>query len=412
LPFGLGLPTSTSRPVSVALGAVALLAVAVVVVSNIPRRLDSVAAPLPASPTEWSRVLIDPEFDGGVDVLAATPRGLLAWVGGDDENRLYFSVDGRTWMGVPAEQLPNFDNPSFAVSGAALAGDDQRMLIVGREAWASEDGITWSRSSSPAQDPEFGQGAVIALAAGGPGFVAVGAPNKAWYSTDGTDWALAEVPPPPGEPSALVRPLDRSQTQGTVEMEGVAASGSNLLAWGKSIWVHDDGSATFVPVFWVSNDGTSWTTAPAPGGPVWGYPTVSGGPKGFVVVNEGGGLWFSADGTSWERVAQDAFGASRWATEGQLLASAIAGGSAGYVAVATDGRCNLIACSSQEAVIWTSPDGRSWARLPNDARFEGTPTSGGAGAGVVAAWGDRFVVGGAVDGGPATWISDPDGPND
>lgn len=277
--------------------------------------------------------------------------------------------------------------------------------MVGSEVLASEDGLTWRRIAGPTEDRDLRSGTPIAAAAAGPGLVAVGADNKAWYSTDGSDWALAEVPPPPGEPSPLERPLDRTQTQGTVEMQGVAVSGRNLVAWGISIWVHDDNSATFVPVVWASNDGVSWAKVDAP---QWAYPKVASGPNGFAVASEEGSVWLSADGRSWERAAKDAFGSSRWpellnddGIRVEMQVSSLAAGVAGYIAVGTDGVC-MLGCSSEETVIWTSPDGRTWSRLPDDDLFRAVA---GAGADVAAARGFDFIVGGESDGKPTIWIS-------
>ena len=72
--------------------------------------------------------------------------------------------------------------------------------------FASDDGLGWRWITGPAEDPDLRSGTPLAAAAAGPGVVAVGADNKAWYSTDGTDWTLAEAPLPPGEPSRLERP--------------------------------------------------------------------------------------------------------------------------------------------------------------------------------------------------------------
>ncbi|HEX6868537.1 MAG TPA: hypothetical protein VF119_07010, partial [Candidatus Limnocylindrales bacterium] len=366
-------------------------------------------APLPSTAAAWSRAIIDIGARGGVESLVATPRGLLARGGGGDEPTwLAFSVDGRTWTAVPADRIPNVDDPAFDVVGAALAGNEQRLLMVGREAWSSGDGITWSRVASPSDDPELGQGAVLAGAAGGPGFVAVGSDNKAWYSADGSDWALAEVPPRPGEPAVLERPLDRTQTQGSVEMSGIAASGRSLLAWGKSTWVHDDGSATFVPVVWTSTDGLSWTNQEPPD-PAWDYPLVTGGPNGFLMHGEGGPIWLSADGSAWERVAGDQFATSGAADE--VYSHPIASGRNGYVAAGSpmpgpDDPCRSFACPPEEAVIWVSEDGRSWTRMPSDERFGGAGSDVHAGAVLVAVWGDRFVIGGTYADRPAVWISE------
>lgn len=60
-------------------------------------------------------------------------------------------------------------------------------------------------------------------------------------------------------------------------------------------------------------------------------------------------------------------------------------------------------CGSDEAVIWTSADGRSWTRVPSDGRFEG------GNAKAATAWGSGFVIGGESDRRPAVWTSAPEG---
>jgi hypothetical protein len=381
---------------------VALLAAGLLYIGSLqnqPQRLPL----LPATPGAWERVVVDAgPSEGGVTSLAASPRGLLAATGEGNASRLYFSADGREWTRVPADQ-----HGPVGHNGAALVAMDQRFLLVGNAVLASTDGLSWRRIADASTNPDLSAGTPIAAAVAGPGVVAVGSDNKAWYSTDGIDWALAAVPPAPGEPALLVRSLDRTQTQGAVEMLGVAVSGRNLVAWGSSTWIHDDNSATFVPVLWASTDGVSWENVPVPQSTR--YAIVAGGPNGFV-IEDGGAVWLSADGRSWERVAEDAFGPSRWPTlqndDGfgvEMYLSSIAAGAAGYVAVGADGVC-LLACSSAETVIWTSPDGRSWSRLPSDERFAR------AGPGPILAWSARFVVGGGYEDRPVTWISNQSPP--
>ena len=361
---------------------------------------------LPTTPDAWERVVIDAGAEGSVAAVAAGARGLIVALGEGGESRLYFSADGRSWTRVPADQ-----HGPVGHNGAALVATDQGFLLVGNEVLASEDGLSWRVIAGPAEDPDLRAGTLIAAAVAGPGFVAVGSDNKAWYSTDGTDWKLAEVPLPPGQPSQLERPLDPNETQGAVEMLGVAVSGRNLIAWGVSTWIYDDNSRNFVPVLWASNDGASWTDVSVPQSTR--YVTVAGGPDGFVVEDSAdvwlpSDVWLSADGRSWEHVAEDAFGSSRWpglqnddGNRVEMHLSSIAAGDAGYIAVGTDGLC-MLDCSSAETVIWTSPDGRSWSRLPADDLFR---ARAGAGANVAVAWESGFVVGGEYDSRPAIWIS-------
>jgi len=185
-------------------------------------------------------------------------------------------------------------------------------------------------------------------------------------------------------------------------------------------------------VLWVSEDGRTWTDESDPRMGV--LTAIVGGPNGFVAIggdqDETPALWWSVDGTEWEQIGSDAFD-SRWTrgSDEDSVDVTVTSGSAtstGYVLVGTDRLClgglcrrngleyaDLAKEVSSDAVVWTSPDGRSWSRLANDGRFgpgeaEVPARASGAEAGPVAAWGSRFVVGGKVDDGPVVWISSPE----
>jgi hypothetical protein len=195
-------------------------------------------------------------------------------------------------------------------------------------------------------------------------------------------------------------------------MNGVAVAGDRLLAHGVAYAERADASVMEVPVMWTSDDGRSWTSVDAP--PTDSIDAITGGPKGFVALrltDVGATVWHSTDGRSWDRTESDAF-ASRWpvGTGGERLNDdgmpvvidlvSAAGSRAGYMAVGGDGICAFDGpCTSDEAGIWTSPDGRTWARQPSGEPFTDAwaddPTP----------WGDRFLVGGVASGRPTIWLS-------
>jgi hypothetical protein len=269
----------------------------------------------------------------------------------------------------------------------------------------SENGYDWRRLAGETTDPDLRTGGPGAATAGGPGLVAVGG-DKAWFSVDGSDWSLAAVPALPEE--ILARP----DSERYVEMTGVAAADNNLVAWGIAEVPLADNSDEHlvVPLLWASSDGRTWANAIDPR--MDSLTAVTGGPAGFVAAGQAGSeaaVWFSADGEVWERVADGAF-TSHWSEDSdgtpvndegipvKLILKSAAATSAGYVVVGGDGLCLIGPCPDQEAVIWTSPDGRSWSRVPSEDLFTG------ASANKVVAWGPQFVVGGEDDGKPAIWI--------
>src|SRR3970040_1504693 len=120
---------------------------------------------------------------------------------------------------------------------------------------------------------------MLAAVAAGPGLVAVGSDNKAWYSTDGSDWSLAEVPPPPAE--IFER---EGYPAPAVDMQGVAVAGEKLVAWGGAEATNAADWTMVAPVLWASSNGLSWTNVLDP--QIGSLAAVAGGPGGFVALSE------------------------------------------------------------------------------------------------------------------------------
>jgi len=380
-------------------------------------------APLPATPDAWSRVSIDSRFRTSqvdTDSLAASPHGLLAVLGelGSDAFQLSVSTDGHTWLEVPRNQHPPLGDDIRLIE--LIGTDGGFLMIVSNNVWTSPDGLGWELLTGQ-EDPDLRQGEILAATAGGPGFVAVGSNNTAWYSTDGSDWSLADVPPQPvgsGGPGV-------SGERPTVTMYQVATSGDVLVAWGDAS--ANDGDVE--PVVWTSRDGRTWTKA---SGPQIDSVALAGRPGGFVAT---GALidgipadranrvaFFSSDGQKWERATNDLERRQPTSPNGGLTnderllsVDEVAAASSGFVAVGSDGWCLIDRCADAEAAIWTSVDGRSWARMVGDDLFRvNEPRDPNASPGVyatsVVAWGSRFVVGGQYDGKPVVWISGSEPP--
>ena len=345
-------------------------------------------APLPLRPEAWSRIQIEsPSITGRVASLAVSPHGLLAAVGGDEPTHLEVSTDGRTWTPVPDDRIPRLSNDGAFGMPFVMGTDHGFLMMQLNTIWSSEDGIDWQPLAGETTDPDLSRGGPDAATAGGPGLVGVGG-AQAWSSVDGSDWTSAEVPSLPAEVRA------RPESEPYVAMNGIAASGDDLIAWGLAeVSSEDDRDAhRVVPLLWKSHDGRTWADAVA--ADMESVTAVTGGPFGFVATGTAGSaaaIWRSDDGGAWERVDGRAFA-------GYMLEASVAT-DAGYVVVGSDGLCNATSCPDREMVIWTSPDGRAWSRVPSVDLFTGARAYG------ARAWGTSFVILGASDGKPAIWIS-------
>jgi hypothetical protein len=398
-------------PVAVfAVGAVTVTVAAVTVMR--PPVFRPSAGELPSTPASWTRIVMDAGAGAeSVISLAAGPDRLLAIVrAGDGPARLLVSTDGERWTRIPEDHLPTtlvrgpFGSLA-AGSGATIVGTHEGFLMVGDGIWASDDGSAWRSLASPADDPDLRTGRMRAVARGGPGYVAVGGDNRAWYSTDGSDWSLATTPPAP------IEFFDRRGFAApTVQMGGIAVTGDRLVAWGAASR-HTADAGLVVPVVWASDDGRTWANVFDPEDSD-DLAAIAVGPDGaFVAVGRSRDaatddprvlVRRSIDGRDWEPVASLDAGWSTAADGDRLGVSALAASSAGFaVAGERDHAClfDFESCQEGDVVLWTSADGRSWSRLADDGRFAGVPND-------VVAWGERFVVGGASGGHPVVWVSD------
>lgn len=234
----------------------------------------------------------------------------------------------------------------------------------------------------------FGLGRVAAITQLGSKLVAVGSAPDAgttriavWTSADGLSWKRAR-----DEPSFA-----------QAEIEALARSGSRLVAVGCAIG-SEICSANDAARVWTSSDGAVWTPAAFGSGfdPTarW-YNAVTGGGPGFVAVGSdfSGGfpqvpadssIVTSRDGATWTPVA--ASPGFKAATMGGVAA-------AGAILV-------VVGSGSNGApAVWTSSDGRAWARvatsgLPTDAEVRDV-TAGGPGV----------IAVGREGGNAASWTS-------
>jgi hypothetical protein len=233
---------------------------------------------------------------------------------------------------------------------------------------------------------------------GGPGLVAVG-----WEGGDNQDAAVWTSPD--GISWSRV-PHDEAVLggRGFQGMVSVTAGGPGLVAVG---W---EGSAGDVDAaIWTSPDGISWSRVPhheavfGGGGLRWVSDVTVGGP-GLVAVGWEGRddqdavVWTSPDGISWSRVPHDEAVLGGRGVQGM---SAVTVGGPGLVAVGWEGPSG-----DPDAAVWTSPDGISWSRVPHhEAVFGGR---GSQGMGSVTVGGPGLVAVGSDELDAAVWTS-PDG---
>ena len=320
---------------------------------------------------------------------------------------------------LPEEDPASFPGGGFAVGGPAAS--ETLVVAVGHAmgspdnympdglVWVSTDGLTWERVSDP-DDLAYGGKIMGMVAAAGPGFVAGGLSCDTeercdyggyvaalWTSVDGRDWSRV--------------PIDPELFGGAGEIRDLLARPSGILAIARDY--AGDGRWAVLS----SPDGLTWERAWTGDGAGMASALAESSVGLVAIGNEPldtgfaiGAVWTSADGTEWQRVPHDpeVFGDGREATWNMID---VAAGAAGFVAVGTDGT---------DAIVWISPDGVAWERVPHDPEaFSGTSMSRVIpwGSGYLAAGPEQAIgedLGGPVAGMPSApsrptiWVS-PDG---
>ncbi len=249
--------------------------------------------------------------------------------------------------------------PGFVAVGWDGAGGDRDAAV-----WTSTDGLSWHRV--PHKETVFGGPDAQLMASvtqGGPGLVAVGLDGSggdfdaaAWVSADGSSWERV--------------PHDESSLGGVnfQAMQDVTSSGSRLTAVGA-----DTSGGDFDAAAWFSDDGRSWTRVTHDeelfGGPnEQDINTVAVGGPGFVAAgfdesdvfgDRDVAIWTSRDGEEWVRVPHDEalFGGAE-----EQVVMAVEASRRGLVAVGYDE-----AGGDRDAAAWRSDDGLSWSRSGEDA---------------------------------------------
>jgi hypothetical protein len=225
---------------------------------------------------------------------------------------------------------------------------------------ATSPSLAWSRV--PHDEAVFGgagdQVFMNGVTAGGPGLVAVGSDNlpggraAVWTSPDGITWSRVS--------------LDEAVFggKGPQVMNAVTAGGPGLVAVGRA------GPMTpqeAVAAVWTSLDGITWSRVPYDEAAFGGrgnlfMNSVAAGGPGLVAVGgtrswqrgDPAPVWTSPDGITWSRVPDD-----EAVFPGLMEIESVTAGGPGLVAVGYDS-------AEESGAVWTSPDGITWSRVPND----------------------------------------------
>ncbi len=304
---------------------------------------------------------------------------------------------------------------SFGVTvggpGLVAVGATEGWVGVGDAAvWTSVDGITWSRV--PHDESVFGGAnsqTMWDVTVGGPGLVAVGWDGQdilntkvdidaaIWTSIDGDTWSRV--------------PHDE-EVFGAAWINSVIVGGPGLVAVGGTDGYFTDGDAAV----WTSVDGITWSRAPHDETVFGGEDSqviidVTVGGPGLVAVGRDGGIgpwdnnadtnaavWTSVDGITWSRVPHDE---TVFGTGGNPSMLGVTVGGPGLVAVGADYWPSTLT----ETPVWTSPDGITWTRVPDDETVRGSIAAVIVGGPGLVAVGDEGKVWTSVDG--ITWSRVP-----
>ncbi|MFD0900868.1 beta propeller repeat protein [Actinomadura sediminis] len=240
-----------------------------------------------------------------VDAVAAAGGRAVAVGGGNGNAAVWSSPDGAAWARAKVPALPGrLTDVAHGARGWLAVGRTGEAALALR----SSDGVTWRRAGFPAGVP-------AAVAAGPAGYVAVGE-GAAWISSDLERWRGAR--------------LDGAAADVAATANGYVAVGARAKA----------------PAVWTSADGAAWRPVRLPSGlngPLTGVAAAGGA---VVAVGPGVPPLVSADG------------GATWTPRdiGAVSPTAVTATPDGFVVAGVTKRL--------DGVVFASPDGGGWRRVP------------------------------------------------
>ena len=349
-----------------------------------------------------------------------------AWL---PDGGLVFGVNGNLWL-LRAGQ---FDGPVQLTSGLAIRRDPLSVSQDGRWIAFTEGSSAATRVGIVSVDGDvkmldLGSGAVSQ-----PQWVPDSTPGP--DSTSGPD-STPGATPPAASPQTGSGPVGTAWVRATIpavadrpvgQVEAVTAGGPGFVAVGRGC---TGDPQRCEGVVWTSTDGRSWVRAPASdalntgasfpmSGPEIGMFDVAAGGPGIVAIGYAARpdmqatIWFSPDGSSWQRIPLGGTATTRvhavtWDGQNFVLVGEVRPAMASAADIAT---------AKARAAVWTSPDGRTWTRVPDASALDAggfidtmeDPSSGGM-ADVIGGPGGLVAVGSVCRSNPsgcwpAAWTS-------
>jgi hypothetical protein len=242
------------------------------------------------------------DVDPGLRALTSVTHGRAGWlaVGGPGPVVLT-STDGTNWRVAGG----NITQDLAGVSAVAATSGPAGYVIVGKlvapggscvaDVWWSPNLTSWTRAHDV--NDATGSSQVLAVAAGGHGFVSAGSHDgkpAVWVTDDGRSWETFVLPLPDGAATAV--------------LQQIALHGNTVVALGQASPANGTNAST-VPFAELSEDaGITWQQVPfSLPGPGTTFTALTAYPDGFAAAGLFGppgqqdvAVWRSANGVTWK----------------------------------------------------------------------------------------------------------------